>query len=142
MCTTVQLIFLQVEAQGISFRYLSISLFRIRYGEVKSSIKILQQFRSEFRRKSKVLQLWISMTGYVNSHKLLRLVMHSNSKLRNVAAKQQISWVIAPWWIFIPFLWPSGSLLLPAPSSGLERHLHFALTKLCQTSWMWYRFSR
>ena len=30
------------------------------------------------------------------------------------AAKQQISWVIAPWWIFIPFLWPSGSLLLPS----------------------------
>ena len=31
-----------------------------------------------------------------------------------LAAKQQISWVIAPWWIFIPFLWPSGSLLLPS----------------------------
>ena len=58
------------------------------------------------------------------------------------AAKQQISWFIAPWWIFIPFLWPSGSLLLPVPSSRLERHLHFALIKLCQASWMWYRFSR
>ena len=32
------------------------------------------------------------------------------------AAEQQISLVIAPWWIFIPFLWPSGSSLLPAPS--------------------------
>ena len=56
------------------------------------------------------------------------------------AAKQQISWVIAPWWIFIPFLWPSSSLALPEPSSQLERHLHFASIKLCQASWMWYRF--
>ena len=40
-----------------------------------------------------------------------------NSKFHYWAAKHQISWVIAPWWIFIPFLWPSGSLLLPAPSS-------------------------
>ena len=42
------------------------------------------------------------------------------------AAKHQISWVIAPWWIFITFIWPNGSLLLPAPSSRSERHLHFA----------------
>ena len=37
---------------------------------------------------------------------------------------------------------PSGSLLHPVPSSQLERHLHFASKKLCQASWMWYRFSR
>ena len=48
------------------------------------------------------------------------------------AAKQQISWVIAPWWIFIP----SGSLLLPAPSRPSEHHLHFASIKLCQAFWM------
>ena len=58
------------------------------------------------------------------------------------AAKQQISWVIAPWWIFIPFFWPIGFLLLLAPSNRSERHLHFASIKLCQASWMWNRFSR
>ena len=51
------------------------------------------------------------------------------------AAKQQI------WWVFIPFLWPSCSLLLPAPSSWLERRLHFASINLCQASGMGYRFS-
>ena len=56
------------------------------------------------------------------------------------AAEQQILWVIALWWILIPFLWPSGSLLLPVPSSQSERYLHFALIKLCQASWMWYHF--
>ena len=57
------------------------------------------------------------------------------------AARQQISWIIAPWWIFISFLWPSCSLLLPAPSSWLERRLHFASINLCQASGMGYRFS-
>ena len=46
--------------------------------------------------------------------------------LLNWAAEQQFSWVIAPWWIFITFIWPSGSLLLLAPSSRSERHMHFA----------------
>ena len=50
--------------------------------------------------------------------------------------------VIALWWTFISFLWPSGFLLLPVPSSWLECHLHFASIKLCQASWMWYRFCR
>jgi hypothetical protein len=43
------------------------------------------------------------------------------------AAKQQTLWVIAPWWfsislwqICIAFVWPRGSLLLPAPSSWSE----------------------
>ena len=44
---------------------------------------------------------------------------------RHWAEEQQFSWVIAPWWIFITFIWPSSSLLLPAPSSRSERHLHF-----------------
>ena len=35
-----------------------------------------------------------------------------------------------PWWIFISFLWPNGSLLLPVSST-------FASIKLCQASWMW-----
>ena len=64
------------------------------------------------------------------------------SKFHFWAAKQQISWVIAPWWIFIPFLWPSGSLLLPAAAKGSECHLHFASIKLCQASLMCYRFCR
>ena len=55
--------------------------------------------------------------------------MLSKEKLNYWAAKQQIWWVIAP-----------SSLLLPALSSRSERHLHFALIKLCQASWMWYRF--
>ena len=58
------------------------------------------------------------------------------------AAKQQISWFIAPWWIFIPFVWPSSSLLLPLTSSWSEHHLHFASIKVCQASWTWYSFSR
>ena len=51
----------------------------------------------------------------------------------NWAAKQQTSWVIAPWWfsvspwrICITFFWPRGSLKLTAPSSRSERHLRFA----------------
>ena len=54
------------------------------------------------------------------------------------ADKQQTSWVIAPWWlcvspwrICITFVWPSGSKKLPAPFSWSERHLHFALIRLC-----------
>ena len=54
------------------------------------------------------------------------------------AAKQQTSWVIALWWlsvspwrICITFVWPRGSLKLTAPSSWLERHLHFASIRLC-----------
>ena len=45
----------------------------------------------------------------------------------NWGAKQHISWFIAPCWIFIYFLWPSGSLLLPST---------FASIKLSQASWM------
>ena len=54
------------------------------------------------------------------------------------AAKQQTSWVIAPWcfsvssWrICITFVWPRGSLKLTVPSSRSERHLHFASIRLC-----------
>ena len=54
------------------------------------------------------------------------------------AAKQQISWIIAPWWICvslwqicITIVWLSGSRKLPAPSSWSERHLHFELIRLC-----------
>ena len=53
------------------------------------------------------------------------------------AAKQQTSWVIAPWWfsvslwlICITFVWPRGSLKLTAPSSRSERHRHFASIRL------------
>jgi hypothetical protein len=52
--------------------------------------------------------------------------------------KQQISWVIAPWWFFvslwricITFIWPRSSLKLKAPSSQLECHLHFLSIRLC-----------
>ena len=54
------------------------------------------------------------------------------------AARQQTSWVIAPWWfnvspwrICITFIWPSSSQKLTAPSSPSECHLHFALIRLC-----------
>jgi hypothetical protein len=54
------------------------------------------------------------------------------------AAKQQNSWVIAPWWfnvspwqICITFVWPRGSVKLTVPSSWSERHLHFASIILC-----------
>ena len=57
------------------------------------------------------------------------------------AVQQQISWVIAPWWIFSYFSL-TDFLLLTALSRRLERHLHFASIKLCQASWMWYRFGR
>ena len=60
----------------------------------------------------------------------------------NWAAKHQTSWDIAPWWfcvslwrICIPFVWPSGSQKLPAPSSRSERHLHFASIRLCMALW-------
>ena len=60
-------------------------------------------------------------------------------KIYHWAAKQQTSWVIAPWWltgvspwrICITFVWPRSSLKLAAPSSRLERHLHFASIILC-----------
>ena len=52
--------------------------------------------------------------------------------------KQQLSWVIAPWWFFvslwricITFIWPRSSLKLKAPSSQSERHLHFLSIRLC-----------
>ena len=60
--------------------------------------------------------------------------------LKNIyrAAKQQISWVVSLWricvslWgICITFVWPRGSIKLPAPSSQSECHLHFALIRLC-----------
>ena len=50
------------------------------------------------------------------------------------AAKQQTSWVIAPWWfsvspwrICITFVWPRGSLKLTAPSS----RSNFETIRLC-----------
>ena len=64
-----------------------------------------------------------------------RLCCHLNF---NWAAKQEISWVVSLWricvslwWIHITFVWPRGSLKLPAPSSWSECHLHFTLIRLC-----------
>ena len=58
--------------------------------------------------------------------------------VHNWAAKQQTSLIIAhwrfsvsPWWIYITFVWPRGSLKLTEPSSQLGRHLHFELIRLC-----------
>ena len=69
----------------------------------------------------------------------------SRKSFRHWGAQQHISRVMyrpLQWWIFVSFLWPSNSLLLPAPSSRLKRHLDFASIKLSQASWMWYRLSR
>ena len=72
--------------------------------------------------------------------RFLQIVLSSKNtyKLEYWAAKQQTSWVIAPWWfsvspwrICITFVWPRSSLKLSAPSRRLDRNLHFALIRLC-----------
>jgi hypothetical protein len=85
--------------------------------------------RFEYLRKSK--QRCKTYNLFVTSKK-------RNHEFSNWAAKQQTSWVIALWWfsvspwrLCITFVWPSGSLKLPAPSSWSECHLHFASIRMC-----------
>ena len=59
------------------------------------------------------------------------VLLSNHFKFCHSAAKQQISWDVSLWWICITFVWPSNSLKLTAPSSRLERHLHFASIRLC-----------
>ena len=69
---------------------------------------------------------WWRISEFEVFHKISCLSYSLHWEFHNWDDKQQISWVIAICWIFISFLWPSGSLLLPAPSRRLERHLQVA----------------
>ena len=69
---------------------------------------------------------------------LMIFFQKSSDKICYWADDKQSSWIIALWWlsvslwrICITFIWPSGSQTLPAPSSQSERHLRFALIRLC-----------
>ena len=69
---------------------------------------------------------------------LIRLPAATHSLKTHWAAKQETSWIIAPWWFSVSlwricttFIWPRGSIKLPAPFSQSECHLHFASIRLC-----------
>ena len=108
----------------------------------KYTVGFLQRFDTSFGVKVMVKIKLISnpmgpghvvlAVQWIRLRKYYQLILFQNKKYW--AAKQQISWVIAPGGF-------SSLTFDQVVPYYLERHLHFASIKLCQSSWMWYRFS-